>query len=310
MLVFDLPSRASNACRVEPCPFQGFWNRDLVANPPQLLTHPGFVVCDLTSSKLYYIRFPRSHFPFLSRHTPLQRRVYFLVLVPPSTGSPPGYPVIMQFKPALALVYLKRVSPHGKRARPPNRLSTHGVPSTPDLLWTSCRPCVLQVYVYIIEEESREELVLFVLSKLPFNHSYIRSFVRPFTRITLLPFSNTQQPDSRPVEHHLPNNALHKRHHHPSSGGHHSLRRSHSSPKRQPRLPRPPRRVRQIDFLRRQRPGRHLLVLDLQAASGPVRHSVQRAGLGQRGQLRRLCKGVACREIHHCHGKSFRENLT
>lgn len=109
-------------------------------------------------------------FPFLSHHTPLQRRVYFLVLVPPSTGSPPGYPVIMQFKPALALVYLKRVSPHGKRARPPNRLSTHGVPSTPDLLWTSCRPCVLQVYVYIIEEESWEELVLFVLSKLPFIH--------------------------------------------------------------------------------------------------------------------------------------------
>jgi hypothetical protein len=122
------------------------------------------------------------------------------------------------------------------------------------------------------------------------------------TPIPISPYTKYKNPNSRPVSinHALPNN-------HPppcdSSGLCSSPSHHQRQPERQPECHRSPRGLRQIDFLRRQRPRRNLLLLNLQTPRRPLRHGFQRASLGQRRQLRRVCEGFAWGEVDCCDGE-------
>jgi hypothetical protein len=122
------------------------------------------------------------------------------------------------------------------------------------------------------------------------------------TPIPISPSTKYKNPNSRPVSinHALPNN-------HPppcdSSGLRSSPSHHQRQPERQPECHRSPRGLRQIDFLRRQRPRRNLLLLNLQTPRRPLRHGFQRASLGQRRQLRRVCEGLAWGEVDCCDGE-------
>lgn len=147
---------------------------------------------------------------------------------------------------------------------------------------------------------------LLLLVFLPKHQSLIYpvQFIYPFTQTT----KTTRTARSCPTPHPNRNHALPNNNHPPPRRGGRVCSSFANQPERQPILHRPPRRLRQINLLRRQRPGRNLLLLDLQTPRGPLRHGFQRPGLGQRVQLRRVCEGLAWREVDHCDGKWKNKN--
>ena len=196
---------------------------------------------------------------------------------------------------------------------------TNCMPSTPGLSWnvmqTLRRASTVGIYTY-----NQGGCAFGSLSRTPITR-LVRSFQSTNSKnkhentapqrsqsFQLLSHQIHKQLDSRPV-HHITNHALPNCH-----------RRSRNSrlcscpahdgqqPKRQPLLPRPPRRSRQIHLLRRQRPRRNLLLLNLQAPRRPLRHSLQRPSLGQRGQLRRLRQSLPRRQIDCCDGKKRKQS--